>query len=357
MTGVQRVARSIATEWMSRPDAVLVGWSTRGTQLHRIRPERFAARSSRGLFVRRPIIPCGGHFVLTELVTEPERSARTQAIASFAGVRSTFVANDAIPLTTAETTGAGMPGVFAKYLAAVSRFDRAACISRAASVEYEGWRVMLRSAGLSGPALSVVPLPIAAGTVDASAETEARSLLLTPGMPMVLAVGSHEPRKNHEAILHASEILWREGIEFSLVFVGGNSWNSAEFELRVTELQRAGRPISTHSGLPERLLWWAYRLAHFTVFPSLNEGFGLPVAESLACGVPAVTSNFGSMAEIASSGGCVLVDPRDDESIASGMRTLLADPTIRAQLSAEAYSRIESGWERYADELWRVAVA
>ena len=67
-------------------------------------------------------------------------------------------------------------------------------------------------------------------------------------------------------------------------------------------------------------------MARFTVFPSLNEGFGLPLAESLACGTPAVTSDFGSMREIVDGGGgALLVDPRDDHSVADGMRSLLTD--------------------------------
>ena len=52
-------------------------------------------------------------------------------------------------------------------------------------------------------------------------------------------MGSHEPRKNHLAVLHAAEVLWREGLPFSLVFVGGNSWNSGDFEAQVE--QPAGR--------------------------------------------------------------------------------------------------------------------
>jgi len=356
MTGVQRVARSIALEWIERPGVILVGWSTRGTQMLRINTDAFVSRARRGLFARRPIVPWGGHFVLAELVTEPERSARTQAIADSAGVRSAFVANDAIPLTTAETTGAGMPGVFAKYLAAASRFDVAACISQAAAVEYAGWREMLGSAGLTGPQIAVVPLPLAAGNAPAESEAEARALLLTGDLPMVLVVGSHEPRKNHQAVLHAAEVLWREGHEFSLVFIGGNAWNSAEFALRLDELQQTGRPVASHSGLSEPVLWWAYRLAAFSVFPSLNEGFGLPVAESLASGVPAVTSNFGSMREIAQAGGCVLVDPRSDASIAEGMRSLLTDSELRVTLGAQATARIEPGWGRYADELWHLVL-
>ena len=120
---------------------------------------------------------------------------------------------------------------------------------------------------------------------------------------MVLVVGSHEPRKNHLAVLHAAELLWREGVAFSLLFVGGNSWKSEEFQAIVRNLQIARRPIQVVEAVDDPTLWAFYELAYCTVFPSLNEGFGLPVAESLAAGTPVVTSDYGSMAEIGALGG------------------------------------------------------
>src|SRR5690606_21981332 len=145
-------------------------------------------------------------------------------------------------------------------------------------------------------------------------------------------VGSHEPRKNHDAVLHAAEVLWREGQRFALAFVGGNAWGSEQFLGAVEDLRANGRPIAVVTGASDDVLWWGYRMARFTVFPSLGEGFGLPVAESLAAGTPAVTSGFGSMAEIAEDGGCLLIDPRNDASLAQGMRTLLTDDSLRDRL-------------------------
>ena len=101
--------------------------------------------------------------------------------------------------------------------------------------------------------------------------------------------------------------------------MGGNSWNSQAFQATLSGLAAAGRPVESISAASDDLLWGGYRVARFTVFPSLNEGFGLPLAESLACGTPAVTSDFGSMREIVElGGGALLVDPRDDHSVADG---------------------------------------
>jgi glycosyltransferase involved in cell wall biosynthesis len=171
-------------------------------------------------------------------------------------------------------------------------------------------------------------------------------------MPMVLVVGSHEPRKNHRAVLHAAELLWREGLNFSLLFVGGNSWNSERFTRALHDLQAAGRPVHAVRALTDDLLRAAYTIAYCTLFPSFNEGFGLPVAESIASGTPVITSNFGSMREIAEPGGALLVDPRDDHDIARALRKLLTDDALRASLARETRARPERTWEDYAEQSW-----
>jgi glycosyltransferase involved in cell wall biosynthesis len=172
----------------------------------------------------------------------------------------------------------------------------------------------------------------------------------------VLCVGTHEPRKNHLAVLHAAELLWRRGLRFSLAFIGGHSWNSQRFEAGVARLRGAGRPIELLTSVTDDSLWAAYRLSHCVLFPSLNEGFGLPVAEALACGTPVVTSDFGSMAEIAELGGAVLVDPRDDSSVAEGLARVLTDEVLYTRLRNEAAARPQRTWDDYARETWDLLV-
>jgi glycosyltransferase involved in cell wall biosynthesis len=92
------------------------------------------------------------------------------------------------------------------------------------------------------------------------------------------------------------------------------------------------------------------------IFPSLNEGFGLPVAESLASGTPVITSDHGSMREIAVAGGALLVDPRDDLDITGALRALLTDDELHARLSAQARALPHRSWDSYAAELWQYLV-
>ena len=357
LTGVQRVSRALADSWLPR-GAMLVGWNSSRTQLLPIREGAWTHRSRRSPFEAHAVVPWGGWFTLPEVVTDIDRTKRIAVLAEHSGARSMLIGDDAIPMTTAETTGPKMPGVFAKYLVAASRMDVVACISEAAATEYAGWKRMLSSAGLEGPRVTTVMLAESAETPDPAARDRAVARFISTDehgdLPLVLCVGSHEPRKNHDAVLHAAELLWREGHRFSLAFVGGNAWSSEEFRTTLRGLQESGRPVEAMRGIDDDLLWWAYRLASFTVFPSLNEGFGLPVTESLQSGTPVVTSNFGSLAEIAADGGCVLVDPRDDLSIAEGMRSLLSDETLRTTLAAQAAGRPERSWAQYSGEVWNL---
>lgn len=358
-TGIQRVARETARRWLRDHDCTPVSWSRdfqsirELTDLERSRIERADALED---VASRPeavvVVPWHATYLLPELAAEPARATRLAALAELTPTRTGVIGFDCVPITSAETTQLGFAAVFAGNLAAVRYFDRVGTISHAAGQEYSGWRTTLAAIGVEGPLVAPVQLPVEVPAATAADADAARARFVIGHLPLVLVVGSHEPRKNHLAVLHAAELLWREGLEFSLSFVGGNAWGSGEFTRRLTELQRSGRPVDTESRLSDGQLWAAYRLARCTVFPSLNEGFGLPVAESLAAGTPAITSDFGSMLEIASDGGALTVDPHDDHAIADGLRTLLTDDVVLARLRAEARRRPVRTWDAYAEELW-----
>ena len=361
-TGIQRVARETVRRWHTDHDVVFVTWRDDRRSLRRLTPSE-QARALYGTHAttrdkhvgRMPIVvPWQGHFLLPELAAEPWRTERIASIARFARTRSGVIGFDCVPLTSVETVADGMASHFAWNLGAVAHMDRVASISRAAGTEYGGWRRMLAPTGIAGPQIETVFLPSEAEDATDAGLAEFKQLIeYSESDPLVLVVGSHEPRKNHMAVLSAAETLWAEGLRFQLVFIGGNSWNSRAFTAQITRLHSANRKVLSVSGIADPLLWAAYRLARFTVFPSVNEGFGLPVGESLSAGTPVVTSQHGSMREIAElAGGAVLVDPYDDDSIAEGMRSLLDGDELLARLRVEALNHPTRGWDDYAVELW-----
>ncbi|MBO3083840.1 glycosyltransferase family 4 protein [Cellulomonas fengjieae] len=368
-TGIQRVARSVTRAWREQQSFTAVGWTPDMDAIYALDDAACdAALSGATRVVAYPhdddtdgddapvtvVVPWRGTYVLPELAIQARRCASLQSMARFSRTRCGVIGFDCVPLTSAETSATGFPAVFALNLAAVAEFDVVATISRAAAAEYEGWRRMLAGAGLPGPRVTPLLLPAHAPKPSPKALQDARERFVVAQMPFVLCVGSHEPRKNHLAVLHAAEVLWRRGMQFSLSFVGGNSWNSDEFTERLGELIGAGRPVESVSSLSDRMLWGAYRLARCTVFPSVNEGFGLPVAESLAAGTPAITSDFGSMREIAAHGGALLIDPRREDQLVDALERMLTDDELHATLSAQAVSRPEGTWEQYAARLWEI---
>ncbi|WP_214468393.1 glycosyltransferase family 4 protein [Microbacterium flavescens] len=358
-TGIQRVVRETVSRWMATQDDVLpVAWTADFGAMRTLTRSEAASFGvdDPGLPIAPEdadlVVPWRAVMTTAELAAEPERSTRMRALSRFSGNPSGSIAYDLVPVVAAETTAAGMSDVFARHLTALRYNRRIATISHSVADEYEGWKSGLRAIGMAGPDVVGVPLPVVAGVASDDGFAQARQQLVVEPWPMVLVVGSHEPRKNHLPLLEAAEKLWSEGLCFSLAFIGGRSWGGAEFASRAGGLVAAGRPLRIVAGASDDVIWAAYRLARFTMFPSFYEGFGLPVAESLASGTPCITSGFGSMKEIAEGGGAILVNAYSDDDIREKMRLLLTDDALIQRLRAEAAARSPRTWDDYATDLW-----
>lgn len=347
-TGIQRVARSLIAEWSRDREVLPVVWRRDGSLAVADAEGAVRAGAVPSAQAGRAVVPFGASFVLPEIATDRRRAARIAALAAHGARRSLAIGHDCIPVTTAEASPPGMSGAFADYLAALARFDVVAATSGASHTEFAGWASMLPAAGLAGPEVRAVPLPVTPLAAEPEPEASIRAALGIGPDPVVLVVGSREPRKNHATILTAAELAWRSGARFELVLAGGRSWDSADADAVLDLLRAAGRPVQVLVGADDARLAGCYRMATYTVFASRNEGFGLPVAESLAAGTPVITADFGSQAEIASHGGAVLVDPTDPRAIAAAMTGLLDDPARLAVLTAECARVPTSDWAAYA---------
>ncbi len=177
-----------------------------------------------------------------------------------------------------------------------------------------------------------------------------------------LFFGAIEPKKNVGRLIEAFLSL---DSETPLVIVGGRGWQSEE-ELRLipkddeAETER-GRRISERiirlDHLPSHLLAKLIRLARAVLFPSIFEGFGLPVLEAMMMGTPVLTSNTGALREVAGE-AALLVDPYDPHAIAEGLRALDGDGGLRSRLStAGAPQAAGFSPERYRERLDRMYAA
>ena len=367
-TGIQRVSRSLLPIWTADHGVVPAAWTAQSGALRHLFPAELArvvewsgiaagpeaelGRPLGDLVATRLLVPWRSVLVLVEV---PAAAAcdRLAAFGSYSGNRLVAVAHDAIPVVSADMVPTEDTSKFVRFLTAIKFSSRVAGVSASAASEIAGFAAALPTQGLVGP--TVVEVPLGAPDVTPAVTGPPAG---TPGAvsaPTVLVVGSHEPRKNHLAVLHAAELLWREGHVFELVFIGGSGWGD-EFPRRAAELQQAGRSISVRRAVTDDELNAAYAAARFTVFPSLHEGFGLPVVESIAHGTPVITSDFGSTAESGAAGGTILIDPRDDDALTTAMRTLLTDDAVLRQLHEQIAARPERTWKDYADDLWEQLV-
>ncbi len=371
-TGIQRVVRHTVPEWDGDPERPhrLVAWTSDSTgyvdlterQRDRVlhwsdrRFEKVVDRAvTNGELESAHLVVPWHSIVLISEVPADSVCAELACLAESSPNRVAAIGYDAIPLISADTLPDMESERFAHYLTVVKHLDVVAGISASASDEFQGFVDALPSQGLVGPRVVAVSL---ATEVSEIARRAVASVELDPKeAPIILSVGSHEPRKNQDAALFAAEVLAAEGLDFRIVFVGGGSRKATyRFDQKVAALRKEGLRVESHRKLGDDDLWSLFARARFTVFPSLHEGFGLPVAESLAFGTPALTSDFGSLDEVASAGGCVQVDPRDDEQIVDGMRRLLTDDALLAELHRQIAGQTPKTWKDYADELWREAV-
>jgi glycosyltransferase involved in cell wall biosynthesis len=182
--------------------------------------------------------------------------------------------------------------------------------------------------------------------IDAAYQSAVRGKYGLPDQ-YLLYVGTLEPRKNLSRLIRAFWRLRKQGFRHQLIIVGPNGWQMDGFgaEIEQLELQNSVRMLGY---VPAEDLPGLYSLASIFVFPSLYEGFGLPPLEAMACGVPVLTSNNSSLAEICAD-AAHLIDPRDEAELAGGMRKLLEDSEWRAELGRRGRRRSkEFSWSAAA---------
>jgi glycosyltransferase involved in cell wall biosynthesis len=164
--------------------------------------------------------------------------------------------------------------------------------------------------------------------------------------PYFIIVGTVEPRKNHLALLHAFAQLYEKRKDVSLAIVGSPGWLS---EPIIAEIEKSAMsmPVRYLRFVDDTWIPALYAGSVALVSPSWYEGFGLPVLEAMACGAAVITSDRGSLPEVAGD-NAILVPPGDIEELAASMERLLYDSALRADL-------VRRGRDHAATFSWRAA--
>jgi len=170
----------------------------------------------------------------------------------------------------------------------------------------------------------------------------------------VLALGGLDPRKNTNRILQAfKDFSKRSKNDYQLVIVGLPRSGQRLFSRTAMEIGIAEQTVFTGFVAEEDLVA-LYNGADVFLYPSLYEGFGLPVLEAMACGTPVIASTAGSIPEIAGE-AALLIEPKDVEALASAIEQVITDQALRQELIARGLEHVKKfSWDKAARELLTV---
>lgn len=282
-------------------------------------------------------------FITPELFCENERPGITNWLQQCEG-RCVAIFHDAIPLKFPEFTWPKSVARHPSYMKELSGFDLVLANSRYSRKElmdYWSWLELQNT-----PEVFAIPL-------GADFFGDAR---ITDNVPLdrplhLLMTGILEPRKNHEAVLGAVEILHAEGHPLQLSLVGRlNPHFGGPILSRVKQLIKKGLSIQYHRQLPDAGLIELYRQIDLSIFPSKAEGNGLPVIESIWQGKPSLVSAIPPHLEHAGGGkGITLVDPMNASTLASTLKEFVANRKLLKQTTKAAHLHQVPTWDQSAE--------
>lgn len=181
-----------------------------------------------------------------------------------------------------------------------------------------------------------------------------REIVSPPDSPQVqiLCVSTLEPRKNHRRLVEACLRLEQTHpeVDWTLTLAGNKYAGAFEIADWIEEAGRRNSRVRWLGIVDDASLHRLYGEATFTVYPSIIEGFGLPILESVWHGCPCICSQSGVMGELAQEGGCLTTDVQDVNALSEAIATLARNHELRRKLAQQALQRKLKTWRDYVDE-------
>jgi len=252
---------------------------------------------------------------------------------------------DLIPIFNPELTDPEVCSGFPLYLKTLARVDAVWTISDFTLSEFSRYLAQQQAPLPSLHEAIHLPgqfgeQPRNQGGESSSANNEVR----------ILFVSTLEPRKNHRRLLQAYRLLRerRPELALRLVLIGNRYAGALDIAEEVQALTQRDSSVEWLGTVDDERLASEFRRSSFTVYPSLIEGYGLPIVESLWMGRPCVTHDGGVMRELATPGGCITVDMMDPDAIAQALERISTDQDFLEKLRREALQRNIATWRDYA---------
>jgi len=372
-TGMQRMTRKIFAELRRSTDVHPVCWNTVGnfytevgeaeyrllTQPFEVRSNAMARPEWRGedpltelrRVLRRRRLSLEEEIGPNDVFFVPDifRDLRREILPTFltnTRARKVAIFHDATDLRLTSVYG-DRSRKSRPYLESLALFDLVICVSQEAR---DDLHCFWKKYGCEPSETCVEPWPCE--FQNFVGETD--SFPTSPGRrsKIVVYVSSFHGRKNHLTLLAAAEKLWQQAGKFELHLIGRNVGAPFNKIVRqIWKLKTRGHPLHWLRHVDDQTLLRAYRDCRFTVYPSIMEGFGLPIVESLAHGKPCVCGGNGALGEVARGGGCLIVDQTSEDALAAAIEKLLTDPVTYERLSTEARARKFRSWSDYTEKL------
>ncbi len=332
-TGIQRVVRSILSEWVAHPPPncriePVYATKEQGYRYARRFMAKFAGAAGQGE-LEDEVVECaaGDVFIGLDLQGHVVASKRDffQQLRK-EGVTVKFVVYDLLCVLMPQYFPDGSADDFAAWLTVVCESDGAVCISKAVAEDLARW--CGQNEGRRRRPLEIDWFHLGADLQNSSPSSgrppDADAILqVLRQRPSFLLVGTLEPRKAHAQVMDAFELLWRSDCDVNLVIVGREGWKVEELIRRISGHDELGRRLLWLKGVSDAFLEEVYSASTCLIAASYGEGFGLPLIEAARHGIPIIARGIPVFREVAGS-GAFYFDATSENDLAQEIRAWLA---------------------------------
>ena len=353
-TGVQRVTRALGAALVRAGiDLIPVKWNRDVDAMVLLEPSEMSVLADWGgpPPSRASSLPSSlrDEWLLHPEITVPTipPDSNVPALARSLGMRVASIFYDLIPAKLPDIYSPAVVEAFAAYWAGFASTDVVLPISWTVAGDL---RRYLADRGLPLPV--IVPCVLAGHLPGMARQSHPRPAPTQNEPFRLLAVGTREPRKNYPRLLRAlQKARNRCGDRPIVLAIVGRRAGFAELDAEIESLAAAIGDVTLLEDVTDDALGKFYEASHASVYASWEEGFGLPVLESLWRGLPCVCHSGSSLAEVAPGGGTLAVDMLDVEAIAAGIIRLAEENGLLDRLGREAVTRTVRDWDTYASDV------